>query len=97
MYMPISHAPARGSVVRGSRCSQATRHRGRGGFSRDSTAARNDPDIYIAAQINQGTVLAVGPGRRTSTGELIPVGVKAGDKVLLPEYGGTPVKLEDTE
>ncbi|KFM26232.1 10 kDa chaperonin [Auxenochlorella protothecoides] len=54
------------------------------------------PEV-ASAKINQGTVLAVGPGRRTSTGELIPVGVKAGDKVLLPEYGGTPVKLEDTE
>ena len=48
-------------------------------------------------QINQGTVVAVGPGRRTSTGELVPVAVKEGDKVLLPEYGGTSVKLQDKE
>jgi hypothetical protein len=48
-------------------------------------------------QVNQGTVLAVGPGRRTNTGEIIPVAVKEGDKVLLPEYGGTPVKLEEKE
>jgi chaperonin GroES len=39
-------------------------------------------------------VVAVGPGRRTTTGDLIPVAVKEGDKVLLPEYGGTPVKLD---
>ncbi len=44
-------------------------------------------------QINEGSVVAVGPGRRSLTGELIPVGVKAGDKVLLPEFGGVPVKL----
>jgi len=44
--------------------------------------------------VNQGTVLAVGPGRRTNTGDLIPPAVKEGDKVLLPEYGGTPVKID---
>lgn len=40
-------------------------------------------------------MLAVGPGRRTTTGDIVPVAVKEGDKVLLPEYGGTPVKLEE--
>ena len=50
--------------------------------------------IYsVISQINEGSVVAVGPGRRSITGELIPVGVKAGDKVLLPEFGGVPVKL----
>jgi chaperonin GroES len=42
-------------------------------------------------------VLAVGPGRRTTTGDVVPVAVKEGDTVLLPEYGGTPVKLDDKE
>lgn len=46
-------------------------------------------------QVNQGTVVAVGPGRRTTSGELVAPAVKAGDKVLLPEYGGTQVKLDD--
>lgn len=32
--------------------------------------------LRCAAQINQGTVVAVGPGRRTNTGELVPVAVK---------------------
>jgi co-chaperonin GroES (HSP10) len=57
------------------------------------TAAAAAPPL----QVNQGTVLAVGPGRRSTTGELIPVAVKEGDKVLLPEYGGTQVKLDDKE
>lgn len=30
-------------------------------------------------------------------GELVPMSVKEGDKVLLPDYGGTTVKLEDKE
>ena len=45
--------------------------------------------------MNQGTVVAVGPGRRGMNGDIIPVGVKEGQKVLLPEYGGVQVKLAD--
>ena len=48
-------------------------------------------------QVNEGVVLAVGPGRRTRDGELITPSVKEGDKVLLPEFGGSPVKLNDKE
>jgi chaperonin GroES len=47
--------------------------------------------------VNEGVVLAVGPGRRNKDGDLIPVGVKEGDKVLLPEYGGSQVKLDSKE
>ncbi len=47
--------------------------------------------------MNEGVVLAVGPGRRNKDGELIAVSVQEGDKVLLPEYGGSPVKLNDKE
>lgn len=39
----------------------------------------------------------MGPGRRSLNGDIVPVSVKEGDKVLLPEYGGTSVKLEDSE
>lgn len=45
-------------------------------------------------QLNQGTVIAVGPGRVLENGQLRPVGVKVGDVVLLPEYGGSKVTLE---
>ena len=49
-------------------------------------------------QINEGKVLAVGPGRRSLTsGELIPIAVKEGDKVLLPEFGGQTLKLDGKE
>lgn len=53
--------------------------------------------VMLLLQVNQGTVLAVGPGRRSNTGDVIPVAVKQGDNVLLPEYGGTPIKLDDKE
>lgn len=48
-------------------------------------------------QLNSGKVVAVGPGVRDANGNLIPVAFKEGDLVLLPEYGGTEVKLSDKE
>ncbi|KAI3434992.1 hypothetical protein D9Q98_003044 [Chlorella vulgaris] len=54
------------------------------------------PDSAVQ-KINSATVVAVGPGRRTNTGDLVPMSVKEGDKVLLPDYGGTTVKLEEKE
>jgi chaperonin GroES len=42
----------------------------------------------------QGTVLAVGPGKRAeSTGEIIPLGISVGDTVLYSKYGGTEVTV----
>jgi chaperonin GroES len=42
-------------------------------------------------------VISVGPGLRSSEGNTIPPAVKEGDTVLLPEYGGTQVKLGEKE
>ena len=42
-------------------------------------------------------VVAVGPGVANRDGKLIPVNVKAGDRVLLPEYGGHTVKIAEEE
>ncbi|CAJ1939603.1 unnamed protein product [Sphenostylis stenocarpa] len=50
-----------------------------------------------SSQLNSGKVIAVGPGSRDKTGNFIPVSVKEGDRVLLPEYGGTQIKLDDKE
>ncbi|XP_013791632.1 10 kDa heat shock protein, mitochondrial-like [Limulus polyphemus] len=49
------------------------------------------------AKIQSAKVIAVGPGARNEKGETIPVGVKPGDDVLLPEYGGTKVEIEEKE
>mmetsp|Transcript_7659 Transcript_7659/g.17683 ORF Transcript_7659/g.17683 Transcript_7659/m.17683 type:complete len:98 (+) Transcript_7659:25-318(+) len=46
------------------------------------------------SRLNEATVVATGPGGRDKAGNLIPMGVKEGDKVLLPEYGGNSVKLD---
>ncbi|VVC93669.1 10 kDa heat shock protein, mitochondrial-like [Leptidea sinapis] len=48
-------------------------------------------------KVLHGEVVAVGPGARKENGEFIPVLVKIGDRVLLPEYGGTKVSLENDE
>jgi chaperonin GroES len=43
----------------------------------------------------QGEVLAVGPGRRAeNTGELIPLDIKTGDKVVYSKYGGTEITID---
>ena len=49
------------------------------------------------SQLNSGKVVAVGPGSQDKSGNLIPLSVKEGDHVLLPEYGGTQIKLDDKE
>jgi chaperonin GroES len=42
----------------------------------------------------EGTVLAVGPGKRSDTGDLIPMDVKEGDRVIYSKYGGTEIKVD---
>jgi chaperonin GroES len=45
----------------------------------------------------QGEIIAVGPGGRDEAGKLIPLDVKAGDKVLFGKWSGTEVKLDGEE
>jgi chaperonin GroES len=45
----------------------------------------------------EGTVLAVGPGRVDDKGERVPVDVKVGEVVLYSKYGGTEVKYNNEE
>ncbi len=43
----------------------------------------------------EGTVLAVGPGKRSeNSGEIIPLDVKEGDRVMYSKYGGTEIKVD---
>jgi chaperonin GroES len=45
----------------------------------------------------EGEIIAVGPGGRDESGKLIPIDVKAGDKVLFGKWSGTEVKIEGQE
>ncbi len=42
----------------------------------------------------EAEVIAVGEGARKDTGELIPMAVKAGDRILFGKWSGTEVKIE---
>ncbi len=41
----------------------------------------------------EGEVVAAGPGARNETGALVPLDVKAGDRVLFGKWSGTEVKV----
>ena len=45
----------------------------------------------------EGEVIAVGPGRKSEDGKVIPMDVKVGDIVVYAKYGGTEIKVEDEE
>ncbi len=45
----------------------------------------------------QGEVISVGPGGRDEAGKLIPIDLKAGDRVLFGKWSGTEVKLDGVE
>ncbi len=42
----------------------------------------------------QGEVIAVGPGRRSDSGELIPLDINVGDTVVYSKYGGTEISID---
>jgi len=45
----------------------------------------------------EGEIVAVGPGARNDQGHLVPLDVKAGDKILFGKWSGTEVKLDGEE
>src|SRR5574342_5664 len=45
----------------------------------------------------EGKVIAVGKGKVTEDGKVIPLDVKVGDRILFGKYSGTEVKIEGEE
>ena len=45
----------------------------------------------------QGKVIAVGKGKKTEDGKVLPLDVKVGDKVLFGKYAGTDIKIDGQE
>ncbi|MET0312815.1 MAG: co-chaperone GroES [Hansschlegelia sp.] len=45
----------------------------------------------------EGEVVAVGPGARDESGKVVPLDVKAGDKILFGKWSGTEVKIDSEE
>jgi len=45
----------------------------------------------------EGEVIAVGKGKKTEDGKILPLDVKAGDRVLFGKYSGNEVKVDGVE
>jgi len=45
----------------------------------------------------EGEVIAVGTGKKTEDGKVIPLDVKAGDRILFGKYSGTEIKIDNEE
>ena len=60
-----------------------------GGIILPATADKERPE--------QGKVVAVGPGKKDSSGNMIPMEVKSGDKVLFTKYGPNEIKVDKKE
>ena len=54
------------------------------------------PDT-VKEKPQEGEVIAVGSGKRTEKGDVIPMDLKTGDIVLYAKYGGTTIKLDGKE
>jgi chaperonin GroES len=46
---------------------------------------------------SQGEVIAVGPGGRDESGNLVPIDIQVGDRVLFGKWSGTEVKIDSQE
>jgi len=55
------------------------------------------PETAEKERPEQGKVIAVGPGKRTEDGKIIPVFVRPGQKVLFTKYGPNEIKVENKE
>ncbi len=54
------------------------------------------PDAAVQS-INQAEVISVGKGRFAKDGKLQEISVKAGDKVIVPEFGGLKMKIDNED
>jgi chaperonin GroES len=45
----------------------------------------------------EGEVIAIGPGRLLDSGQICPMDVKVGDKIIFSKYGGTEIKVDGEE
>ncbi|KAF9512133.1 hypothetical protein BS47DRAFT_1372889 [Hydnum rufescens UP504] len=55
------------------------------------------PSSATSNPLPEATVIAVGPGAPNKDGQIVPTSVKAGDRVLLPGWGGNSIKVGEEE
>lgn len=68
---------------------------------RAKAEAKTASGIYIpeknVEKLNEADVLAVGPGAVDKEGKNVPTSVQAGDRVLIPPFGGSSIKVGDQD
>ena len=55
------------------------------------------PETAAQERPEQGKIIAVGPGKKTEEGRVVPLDVKVGDVVLFTKYGPNEVKIDEKE
>jgi len=55
------------------------------------------PDTIDKEKPEQGEVIAVGPGKRLDSGEIAPMSIKVGDKVVFRKYSADEIKVNNEE
>ncbi|OGG52563.1 co-chaperone GroES [Candidatus Kaiserbacteria bacterium RIFCSPHIGHO2_02_FULL_55_25] len=55
------------------------------------------PDTAQKEKPERGTIVAVGEGKRTDKGDMLPMRFKAGDKVMFSKYGYDEVTIDEEE
>jgi len=55
------------------------------------------PETAEKEKPEQGKVIAVGRGRKTASGKIIPLEIKPGDRVLFTKYGPNEIKVDNKE
>lgn len=55
------------------------------------------PDTVDKEKPESGEIIAVGPGKRLESGEIAPMSVKVGDKVVFRKYSPDEITVDDEE
>lgn len=55
------------------------------------------PETVEKERPEQGTVVAVGSGKKTSSGKIIPLEIEVGDNVLFTKYGPNEIEVDGKE
>ncbi len=55
------------------------------------------PETANKERPEEGIVIAVGPGKKTEDGKIIPMSVNTGQKVLFTKYGPNEIKIDGKE
>jgi len=55
------------------------------------------PETASKEKPEEGVIVAIGPGKKTEDGKIVPMSVAPGQKVLFTKYGPNEIKVEDKE